>query len=143
MTAFLPWFHRQIPSRIWTHRIHLLICLKFSYLEQVRWIRPFHPFCSRIEYIADTDNNTIVRQYIVSTLRALNWHVEEDSFTDNTPIGLKRFTNVVATKDPTASRRIILSAHFDSKYYPTFPQNQVRISCHSYSLLGAPCRAGG
>lgn len=75
----------------------------------------------------DTENNTIVREYIMSTLRALNWHVEEDAFTDSTPIGMKRFANVIATKDPTASRRVILSAHFDSKYFSTYPQNQVRL----------------
>jgi len=76
---------------------------------------------------ADTDNNTFVRQHLVETLRDLKWHVEEDSFTDNTPYGEKHFTNVIATKDPNAPRRILLSAHFDSKFFPTAPQNQVRI----------------
>lgn len=75
----------------------------------------------------DTQNNTIVRNYIVSTLKALNWHIELDEFTDSTPIGPKRFTNIIATKDPNASRRVVLSAHFDSKYFPKFPQNQVGI----------------
>jgi len=83
---------------------------------------------------ADTENNTIVRQYITSTLKALDWHVEEDSFVDNTPIGKKKFTNVIATKDPTALRRVILSAHFDSKYFPSYPQNQVR----GFGLSGQP-----
>ncbi|KIK08171.1 hypothetical protein K443DRAFT_663540 [Laccaria amethystina LaAM-08-1] len=72
----------------------------------------------------ETDNHTFVRNYIVSTLKALNWHIDEDQFTDVTPIGQKRFTNVVATKDPSASRRVVLSAHFDSKYFPTYPHNQ-------------------
>ncbi|KAF8969869.1 hypothetical protein BDZ97DRAFT_1725568 [Flammula alnicola] len=72
----------------------------------------------------DTENNTLVREYIVSTLKTLNWHVELDEFTDSTPIGPKRFANVIATKDPTASRRVVLSAHFDSKYFPNFPENQ-------------------
>ena len=77
---------------------------------------------------ADTDNNTQVRQYLVKTLKGLNWHVEEDAFEDDTPYGKKKFTNVIATKDPNASRRVILSAHFDSKFFPTYPENQVRIS---------------
>uniref|UniRef100_A0A8H7Y2I5 Peptide hydrolase n=1 Tax=Psilocybe cubensis TaxID=181762 RepID=A0A8H7Y2I5_PSICU len=72
----------------------------------------------------DTENNTFVRNYIVSTLKALKWHVELDEFTDNTPIGRKRFANIIATKDPNASRRVVLSAHFDSKYYPQYPENQ-------------------
>ncbi|KAF9014022.1 hypothetical protein BDQ17DRAFT_1270151 [Cyathus striatus] len=73
---------------------------------------------------SDTENNTLVRNYIVSTLKHLNWHIEEDEFTDDTPIGRKRFTNIIATKDPEASRRVILSAHFDSKYFPSYPNNQ-------------------
>jgi hypothetical protein len=69
-------------------------------------------------------------------MRALQWHVEEDSFTDNTPYGPKRFVNVIATKDPTASRRVILSAHFDSKFFPSYPQNQVyTIFRYDYSKL--------
>lgn len=74
---------------------------------------------------ADTENNTFVKNYLVSTMRNLNWHVEEDAFTDTTPYGSKRFTNIIATKDPTARRRVIVAAHFDSKFFPTYPQNQV------------------
>jgi glutaminyl-peptide cyclotransferase len=58
-------------------------------------------------------------------MKAMNWDVEEDSFTDNTPYGTKRFTNVIATKDPDAPRRLVLAAHFDSKFFATYPQNQV------------------
>jgi glutaminyl-peptide cyclotransferase len=68
-----------------------------------------------------------VKNYLVATMKGLNWHVEEDAFTDSTPYGVKRFTNVIATKDPAASRRIVLAAHFDSKFFPTAPENQVRI----------------
>ncbi|THH14937.1 hypothetical protein EW146_g5462 [Bondarzewia mesenterica] len=72
----------------------------------------------------DTANHTLVREHIVSTLRALDWHIEEDSFMDNTPFGLKNFTNVIATKDPDAPRRVVLAAHFDSKFFSTYPKNQ-------------------
>lgn len=82
-----------------------------------------------IPRVPDTENNTVVRQYLVSTLKDLNWHVEEDSFTDSTPYGVKRFTNVIATKDPHASRRVIVAAHFDSKYFSKYPENQVRTGC--------------
>ncbi|KAF8514583.1 hypothetical protein BU17DRAFT_29678, partial [Hysterangium stoloniferum] len=53
----------------------------------------------------DTENNTFIRNHLVSTLHTLKWHVKEDSFTDMTPYGEKRFTNVIATKDPNAPRR--------------------------------------
>ena len=66
----------------------------------------------------------MVRHYIVDTMKKLNWHIEEDSFNDTTPYGVKRFTNIIATKDPQASRRVILAAHFDSKFFAAYPQNQ-------------------
>jgi glutaminyl-peptide cyclotransferase len=73
-----------------------------------------------------TENSTLVRNYIISTLRNLKWHIEEDSFIASTPYGPMNFTNVIATKDPDAPRRVVLAAHYDSKYFPTYPQNQVR-----------------
>ena len=48
------------------------------------------------------------------------WLVEEDSFTDYTPLGRKRFTNIVATQNITATRRLILACHYDSMYITEF-----------------------
>ena len=114
---------------MWTHPTQTLIYLKFLFLEHVSRVLVTSSVLSTDHelHVADTDNNTVVKNYIVSTLRSLQWHVEEDSFTDDTPYGPKRFTNVIATKDPTASLRVVLSAHFDSKFFPTYPQNQVRM----------------
>lgn len=81
---------------------------------------------------ADTENITLARNYIVSTLKKLDWEIEEDEFMDDTPVGKKKFTNIIATKDPSASRRLILSAHYDSKYYPNYPENQV---CGHYRVV--------
>ncbi len=47
---------------------------------------------------ADTENHTLVRNYIISTLRKLNWHTEEDKFVGTTPYGPKNFTNVIAAR---------------------------------------------
>jgi hypothetical protein len=91
----------------------------YSHLQKILIPRP-----------ADTENHTLVRNYIVSTLRKLNWHIEEDRFEDMTPYGLKNFTNVIATKDPDAPRRVVLAAHFDSKFFPSYPENQ---ACSSTS----------
>ncbi|GAA5941807.1 uncharacterized protein JCM15063_000779 [Sporobolomyces koalae] len=49
----------------------------------------------------------------------LGWHVEKDTFSTATPIGTRTFTNLVFTHDPRAKRRFVLSAHLDSKYFPT------------------------
>ena len=48
------------------------------------------------------------------------WAVEEDSFTEHTPLGRKRFTNIVATQNLKATRRLILACHYDSKYFTEF-----------------------
>ncbi|KAI9459960.1 hypothetical protein HD554DRAFT_2224192 [Boletus coccyginus] len=71
-----------------------------------------------------SENSTIVRQQIATALRSLNWHVEEDSFTEDTPYGQRSFANIIATKDPTALRRVVVSAHYDSQFFPTYPENQ-------------------
>lgn len=86
---------------------------------------------------ADTENNTKVRDYIASTMRTLGWTVELDEFTDRTPYGDKRFANVVATKDPKAARRVILAAHFDSKFFATFPESQARPHARSCPVAQA------
>ncbi|KAG8994725.1 hypothetical protein FRB90_000364 [Tulasnella sp. 427] len=51
-------------------------------------------------------------------MKGLNWHIEEDTFEENTPYGKKQFSNIIATWDPTAPRRLIVAAHYDSKYFP-------------------------
>lgn len=86
------------------------------------------------ELLVGSDNNTFVRQYITAALTALKWHVEEDSFTEHTPYGQRSFTNIIATKDPAAPRRIIVSAHYDSKFFPTYPENQVNSAEPVHSL---------
>ncbi|KAJ3274028.1 hypothetical protein HK104_004191, partial [Borealophlyctis nickersoniae] len=43
-----------------------------------------------------------------------------DSFNDTTPYGVKPFNNIIVTKDPLAKRRLVLAAHFDSKYFEGF-----------------------
>ncbi|KAJ7827547.1 glutaminyl-peptide cyclotransferase-like protein [Mycena olivaceomarginata] len=73
---------------------------------------------------SDTANNTLVRNYIVEKLENLKWHVDLDAFDDQTPHGQKHFVNIIATKDPKAARRVIVAAHFDSKYFPE-PNNFV------------------
>jgi len=59
-----------------------------------------------------------VRQFIVGKMEELGWNVELDKFRSATPIGEIEFVNVIATKDPLARNRIIVAAHYDSKYFP-------------------------
>jgi glutaminyl-peptide cyclotransferase len=48
-------------------------------------------------------------------MKSLEWDVEEDTFTDNTPHGNRKFTNIIATLNPNACKRIIFSCHYESK----------------------------
>ncbi|RKP24589.1 hypothetical protein SYNPS1DRAFT_16968 [Syncephalis pseudoplumigaleata] len=65
-----------------------------------------------------------VQDYIRRTFTALGWHVEEDRFDDRTPLGVKTFNNIIVTKFPEATRQLVLSAHYDSLYFP--PPNEKR-----------------
>ncbi|KAG0171916.1 hypothetical protein DFQ28_000781 [Apophysomyces sp. BC1034] len=70
--------------------------------------------------VAGTAENARVRDFIVDHFKRLEWHVELDTFTDETPFGPKTFSNVIVTKDPDAPTHLTLAAHFDSKYYRDF-----------------------
>jgi glutaminyl-peptide cyclotransferase len=73
-----------------------------------------------ITRVPNTTGSVTARNYIETYLRGYGWTVEEDSFEDSTPFGQKNFVNIIATLNPAASRRIILSAHYDSKFYTDF-----------------------
>jgi glutaminyl-peptide cyclotransferase len=70
-----------------------------------------------IPRVSGTENNTKVRSFITTKFNELNWHVEEDTFTDNTPYGPITFTNIIVTKDIKVTNRLVFAAHFDSKYF--------------------------
>jgi glutaminyl-peptide cyclotransferase len=73
-----------------------------------------------IPRVSGTDGNAKVRNYLVQELTKLNYHIELDEFEAQTPFGLKRFANVIATRDLLAERRLVYSAHYDSKYFEDF-----------------------
>ena len=65
-------------------------------------------------------------QYIISRLKQLDrsrWDIKLDTFQAETPAPygskIKTFTNIIATLDPHISNRLVLSAHYDSKYFQT------------------------
>ncbi|TPX58660.1 hypothetical protein SpCBS45565_g07946 [Spizellomyces sp. 'palustris'] len=73
-----------------------------------------------IPRVSGTEGNVKVQNHLISTFEALKWHVEQDKFTDNTPFGVKPFNNIIVTKNPDAPRKLVLAAHFDSKYFLDF-----------------------
>lgn len=77
-----------------------------------------------VERLPGTKGSQVVRQHITSTFYSLTagWTVETDSFQSPTPRGKVTFSNIIATLDPSAPRRLLLSCHYDSKALPSDPR---------------------
>ncbi|KAG2219400.1 hypothetical protein INT45_010976 [Circinella minor] len=73
-----------------------------------------------IPRIAGTPGNENARSIIVNHFQQLDWDVTLDTFTTMTPVGPVKFTNIIATLNPKAEKRLVMSAHYDSKYYKDF-----------------------
>jgi glutaminyl-peptide cyclotransferase len=72
-----------------------------------------------IPRVAGSDGSKNVRNFIVSELESMKMSVELDSFYDNTPIFQQvNFVNIIGKINPDADRFLVLSAHYDSKYFP-------------------------
>lgn len=67
--------------------------------------------------VSGSEGNLKVQKYIIDHFQTLGWNVEEDKFTDSTPIGEISFNNIIVTKDINATNRLVLAAHYDSKYF--------------------------
>ncbi|KAJ1328483.1 hypothetical protein BSLG_010215 [Batrachochytrium salamandrivorans] len=70
--------------------------------------------------VSGTEGNKNVQKHIIDTFTELGWGIEQDQFSDSTPFGVKHFNNIIVTKDPAALRKLVLAAHFDSKYFEEF-----------------------
>ncbi len=69
----------------------------------------------------------LVREYTTAELAKHQWVAVEQTFTANTPIGQRTFTNLIARYQPSGTPshttwarkpKGVLGAHIDSKYYP-------------------------
>ncbi len=58
--------------------------------------------------------------YIVEQLKALGWHVTEDSFSARTPAGTLAMKNIIARKAGLSGRAVAITGHYDTKRFP-FP----------------------
>ena len=68
--------------------------------------------------VPDTQGSKEVRDFIANEMSNLGWSVEEDAFEQNTVVGNVKFTNVIATLNPNAARRMVIACHYDSKTTP-------------------------
>lgn len=70
-----------------------------------------------VERVVGTESHKKVQEFIVNHFKELQWEMEKDTFEDETPLGRKTFTNYIFTKNPLSEKRIVLAAHYDSKYF--------------------------
>uniref|UniRef100_H3CQM4 Glutaminyl-peptide cyclotransferase n=1 Tax=Tetraodon nigroviridis TaxID=99883 RepID=H3CQM4_TETNG len=106
------------PSKFSTAQIRALA----SQVDGSRlWETHLRPILT--ERLPGTRGSLAVQQHLSSRLSSLSadWAVDLDSFRSPTPRGQVRFTNVVATLDPSAPRRLLLACHYDSKALPPDP----------------------
>lgn len=69
--------------------------------------------------VVGTESHEEVKDFIIAKFRELDWNVELDEFEDDTPLYQNlKFTNIIATLNPKAERFLVLSCHYDSKYFP-------------------------
>nr|CAG8435193.1 5469_t:CDS:2 [Entrophospora candida] len=68
-----------------------------------------------IPRVSGTENSRKVQNFIIKNFNKLGWEVEQDKFKDQTPYGKIEFNNIIVTKNPNASKRLVLAAHYDSK----------------------------
>jgi glutaminyl-peptide cyclotransferase len=73
--------------------------------------------------VSDTPGHKAVQQWIIRQFDADLWSLTEDSFVDRTPLGERRFANLIFTEKSDVDderepfQRLVLAAHYDSKYF--------------------------
>lgn len=70
--------------------------------------------------VAGTPGNAQARQYIIKTLASAGIKATEQPFEVQTPVGLVKMANVVATLPGSRPERIALASHFDTKLFREF-----------------------
>ncbi|KAG7226254.1 hypothetical protein INR49_003004 [Caranx melampygus] len=114
----IPWTQEKLQHRAITLTgDEIRTALSHTDLEQM-WQRDLRPLL--VTRYPGSAGSQAVQDHIKTTLGSLGagWEVTEDRFMSQTPYGPLPFTNLIATLNPSAKRRLVLACHFDSKYYP-------------------------
>ncbi|XP_044023934.1 glutaminyl-peptide cyclotransferase [Siniperca chuatsi] len=117
-TNGIPWTQEKLHHQALTlTQDEVRTALSHTDLEQM-WQRDLRPLL--VTRYPGSAGSQAVQEHIKTTLGSLGarWEVTEDKFVSQTPYGLLPFTNLIATLNPSAKRRLVLACHYDSKYYP-------------------------
>ncbi|XP_037551480.1 LOW QUALITY PROTEIN: glutaminyl-peptide cyclotransferase [Nematolebias whitei] len=128
-THGIPWTKEKLRHRAVTLTDdEIRAALNRTDLEEM-WEKFLKPLLV-VRYPGSTGNQA-VQENIKTTFSSLGagWEVTTDRFESDTPYGRLPFSNLIATLNPSAKRRLVLACHYDSKYYP--PQ------WHGKEFLGA------
>lgn len=114
----IPWTQEKLQHRATTLTPEeVRTALSHTNLDQM-WQRDLRPLL--VTRYPGSAGSQAVQEHIKTTLGSLGagWVVTEDKFMSQTPYGPLPFTNIIATLNPSAKRRLVLACHYDSKYYP-------------------------
>ncbi|KDN48884.1 hypothetical protein K437DRAFT_267543 [Tilletiaria anomala UBC 951] len=121
--------HLSDPSPVLDHR------LSSSLLSAILIPRP-----------PDTPNSKKVRDLLTEVFKnqlgkderkgRTGWQIETPEFIAATPQGKRKMTNIILTKNPAAPRKLVLAAHYDSKW---FPSNSAMSEFIGATDSAAPC----
>ncbi|XP_054894513.1 glutaminyl-peptide cyclotransferase [Poeciliopsis prolifica] len=117
-THGVPWTEEKLQHRaLELSEDEIRTALSHTDLAQM-WQRDLRPLL--VTRYPGSAGSQAVQDHIKTTLGSLGagWEVTKDSFESQTPYGPLPFTNLVATLNPSAKRRLVLACHYDSKYYP-------------------------
>lgn len=127
---------------MWSRHLKPLLVIRYpgspgSLAVQEVSLGPFCGFSQTLQSPLPHWYLIVSSQHIKTTLSSLGagWEVTEDKFVSGTPYGRLPFSNIVATLNPSAKRRLVLACHHDSKYYS--PQWQREF--HGATDSAVPC----
>lgn len=95
-------WNTQATKRL--HNLNEYQSFRNDYLNQILRVR-----------VPGTIGHHHVKNFIKNTLEKFHWTVELDEFSAETPVGVREFTNIIATLHPKADRALAIAAHYDSK----------------------------
>ncbi|CAN0097721.1 unnamed protein product [Lampetra fluviatilis] len=125
----------------WSHRASSLNSKQLRRIASLTnvermWDHELRPMLR--ERVPGSLGSKAVQEHITGRLKLLaaGWNIEMDSFSERTPQGTKQFSNIVATLDPKAKRRLVFACHYDSKYFPASDDGRVFIGATDSAV---PC----
>ena len=110
--ALAAWqMHKQIPQLVNMQNHDCSFIASLTNITSIReLLKPI-----LIERIVSTKAHDDVAEYLQKKMVEYGFTTEWDNFIDKTPMGNKRFLNLIATFEPNVPRRLVLACHYDSK----------------------------